>query len=276
MPRKYKTPFTKTLFDTTIDDVLVPDDLQKYIVLGADVARYKFRDDNFDHIFDDRVDEHTKRMILYAESLNLPGEKQKKLLRTLWIHDIPEIIDSQTTKSDMTSIDKIRNPHLALEVKNREQAIMDEIFTLEDKLLYQAFDPAKEMLFTGRIDFDKTTPIGMIARVLDNFIDGTNSFHGFVADYFHGADYRDSLPVPHFDSFEYCFQKGIDVYRHVSEIDHPEYLFARDIIRDILEKDFFGFVEQTWTPLALSRLPNYARSEYEKYLERLSRIDFSK
>lgn len=69
MPQKYRTPFTKTLFDTTIDDILTPEDLVEYVVLGANVRRYKFQDDDFDHIFDDHVDEHTKRMVLYAEHL---------------------------------------------------------------------------------------------------------------------------------------------------------------------------------------------------------------
>ncbi len=276
MPQKYKTPFTKTLFERTIDDIVPPADLEQYITLGSKVSRYKFKDQNLDHIFDDAVDEHTKRMVLYAEHLPLPEKEKTAIIRTLWIHDIPEIVDSQGTQSDMTSIDKIRNPHLALLIKKREEAVMEEIFSLEDKMLYRAFDPAKEMLFTGKIDFDKTTPVGMIARVLDNFVDGTNSFHGFVAHYLASDFYRETLSLPQADSFEYCFQKGIDVYRHVSAIDHPEYIFARDVICDILEKDFFGFVEQTWTPLALSRMPDYARFEYEKYLEKLSRIDFSK
>lgn len=177
MPQKYKTPFTKTVFEQNIDTIVPPSDLERYIDLGARVRRYKFKDDNLDHIFDDTVDEHTKRMVLYAENLPLPKKEKAAVVRTLWIHDIPEIIDSQTTQSDMTSIDKIRHPHLALLIKKREEAIMEEIFSVEDKILYRAFDPAKEMLFTGRIDFDKTTPVGMIARVLDNFIDGTNSFH---------------------------------------------------------------------------------------------------
>jgi len=276
MPKKYKTPFTKTIFEKTIDDIVPPVDLEKYIAMGSRVSRYKFKDHNLDHIFDDTVDEHTKRMVLYAEQLSLPEEEKSAVIRTLWIHDIPEIVDSQTTQSDMTSIDKIRHPNLALLIKKREEAVMEEIFSLEDKMLYRSFDPAKEMLFTGKIDFDKTSPVGMIARVLDNFVDGTNSFHGFVSYYLASDEYREVLPLPQADSFEYCFQKGLDVWHHVSRIDHPEYMTAKDVILDILCKDFFGFVEETWSPIALERMPSYARSEYEKYLNRLSRIDFSK
>lgn len=276
MPQKYKTPFTKTLFERTIDDIVPPVDLEKYITMGARVSRYKFKDHNLDHIFDDTVDEHTKRMVLYAEHLPLPEEEKYAVIRTLWIHDIPEIVDSQTTQSDMTSIDKIRNPHLALLIKKREEAVMEEIFSMEDKMLYRAFDPAKEMLFTGKIDFDTITPVGMIARVLDNFIDGTNSFHGFVSHYLASDEYRETLSLPQADSFEYCFQKGIDVWSHVFQIDHPEYIMAKKVILDILYKDFFGFVEEVWSPIALERMPDYARSEYEKYLTKLSRINFSK
>ncbi len=183
MPRIYKTPFTKTLFQKTIDDIVPPADLAEYINLGTNVYRYKFQEGNFDHIFLDRVDEHTKRMVLYAEHLPLSEKDKQDLIRTLWIHDVPEIIDSQTNKSDVTSTDKIRYPHLNAAIKERESVIMDQIFSLEDKSLYGAFEPAKEMLFTGEIDFDKTTPIGMLGRVIDNFVDGTNSFHGFVTDY---------------------------------------------------------------------------------------------
>ncbi len=276
MPQKYKTPFTKTVFDKTIDDVVSPADLEKYIALGARVSRYKFKDHNLDHIFDDAVDEHTKRMVLYAEHLPLPEEEKAAVIRTLWIHDIPEIVDSQTTQADMTSIDKIRHPNLAMLIKKREEAVMEEIFSPEDKMLYRAFDPAKEMLFTGRIDFDKTTPVAMIARVLDNFVDGTNSFHGFVAHYLASDGYRESLSLPQADSFEYCFQRWIDVYGHVSKIDHPAYITAKNVILDILREDFFGFVEEVWSPIALERMPDYARSEHEKYLTKLSRIDFSK
>lgn len=276
MPRKYKTPFTKTVFEKSIDSIVPPSDLEKYINLGARVKRYKFKDDNLDHIFDDAVDEHTKRMVLYAEHLSLPEEEKAAVIRTLWIHDIPEIVDSQTTQSDMTSIDKIRHPNLAMLIKKREEAVMEEIFSLDDKMLYRAFDPAKEMLFTGRIDFDKTTPVGMISRVLDNFIDGTNSFHGFVAHYLASDNYRESLALPQADSFEYCFHRGLDVYHNVSQIDHPSYITAKNVILDILREDFFGFVEEIWSPIALERMPNYARSEYEKYLTKLTRIDFSK
>lgn len=253
-----------------------PEDLLEYINLGARIYRYKFRDQDLDHIFDDRVDEHTKRIVLYGEHLPLGDAEKSALIRTLWIHDIPEVIDSQEIQSDMTSIDKIRHPDFAFAVKKREEMIVEQIFSLEDKMLYRAFEPAKEMLFSGRIDFDKTTPIALIARVLDNFIDGTNSFHGFVADYLADDSYRATLSLPEADSFEYCFHRGLDVYKHVSEMDHPEYLMAKDIILNILREDFFGFVEQKWTPLALSRMPDYAHSEYEKYLRKLSSIDFSK
>ena len=265
MPKKYQTPFTKTLFEKTIDDVLVPEDLSQYIRLGSKVARYKFQDANYDHIFDDSVDEHTKRMIIYAEQLPLSEELKSALVRTLWIHDIPEIIDSQTSQSDITSIDKIRYPELALASKEREEAIMNEIFSKEDKRLYHAFEPAKEMLFTGNIDFDRVTPVGMLARILDNFVDGINSFHGFVTAYLQSEEYKGTLPLPQRDSFEYCFQRGIDVYRHVSQLEHPDYQEAREIILDILCGDFFGYVDTVWTPLALARLPSYAREEHARF-----------
>lgn len=42
MVQKYKTPFTKTLFDRTIDDIVVPPDFEEYMILGANVARYQF------------------------------------------------------------------------------------------------------------------------------------------------------------------------------------------------------------------------------------------
>ncbi len=272
MPKKYRTPFTKTLFDRTIDDVLVPEDLTEHIALGANVRRYKFQDDDFDHIFLDRVDEHTKRMVLYAEYLSLSEADKSALIRTLWIHDIPEILDSQTSQSDMTSIDKIRNPRLALAVKDREQAIIDRIFTLEDKQLYAAFDPAKEMLFRGEFDFTKTTPIAVLGRVIDNFIDGINSFHGFVTDYLTSEQYRENLPLPQRDSFHYCFQNGIDAYNHVSALDQSEYRKVRKIILDVLEHDFFGFLEGVWTPLAVARLPDYAREEYDTFIEKAPKV----
>jgi hypothetical protein len=62
----------------------------------------------------------------------------------------------------------------------------------------------------------------------------------------------------------------------VSKIDHPAYITAKNVILDILREDFFGFVEEVWSPIALERMPDYARSEHEKYLTKLSRIDFSK
>lgn len=169
----------------------------------------------------------------------------------------------------MTAVDKIRHPHLAYAVKEREKAIMERVFSFEDQELYRAFDPAKEMLYTGKIDYDKTTPVGMLARILDNFVDGTNSFHGFVTDYLGGEEYRASLPLPAKDSFAYCFQSGLDVYRHASAIDHPAYKKIRKLILDILENDFFGYIEKVWSPLAVARLPEYAREEYERFARAL-------
>lgn len=172
----------------------------------------------------------------------------------------------------MTAVDKARQPHLAYAVKEREQAIIESIFSYEDKELYRAFDPAKEMLYSGKIDYDKTTPVGMVARVLDNFVDGTNSFHGFVTDYLGGDEYRASLTLPGRDSFEYCFQKGLDVYRHVSALDHPDYQDAREMMLQILENDFFGFVEKVWSPLAIARLPDYARAEYDRFAQEVPKV----
>lgn len=117
------------------------------------------------------------------QSICLAEVQKNDLIRTLWIHDIPEIMDSQTSFSDVTSIDKVTYPDLALEVKHREQAIVNQIFSSTDRALYNAFDPAKEMLFRGTIDPQKTTPVALLARILDNFVDGTNSFHGFVSAY---------------------------------------------------------------------------------------------
>lgn len=97
-----------------------------------------------------------------------------------------------------------------------------------------------------------------------------------MADYLASDSYRAALSLPQVDSFEYCFQRGLDVWQHVSSIDHPDYKMARNVILDILREDFFGFVEKIWSPIALERMPIYARSEYEKYLTKLSRIDFSK
>jgi hypothetical protein len=271
MVQKYKKPFTKTQFEKTIDDIKDPKDLIKWIVMGANVARYKFSENEYNHIFDDFVDEHTKRMILYVESLPLSEQERQSVIRTLWIHDIPEIIDSQTARSDMTSTDKIRHPHLALEVKIRESAIVDTVFSPEDKKLYEHFEPAKEMLFSGNIDFENITPVGMLARVLDNFIDGTNSFHGFITDYLKSDTYDSELPLPQRDAFEYCFQRGIDVHRHVSGINHSKYMEMRRIILDILEQDFFDFAQNAWTPLAIQRLPEYARVEYDRFAEYMSR-----
>lgn len=202
-----KTPFTKTQFTKTIDTIVAPSDLEEYIDLGSNVARYQFSEGAYDHIFHDSVDNHTKRIILYAQSLPLAEKQKNDLIRTLWIHDIPEILDSQKSLSDMTSTDKIKYPHLAHEVEQREHAIVNRIFTESDKALYEAFEPAKKMLFSGTIDPDKTTPTGLLSRILDNFIDGTNSFHGFVLSYLSGPSYSEHLPLPQRDSFEYCFHR---------------------------------------------------------------------
>jgi 5'-deoxynucleotidase YfbR-like HD superfamily hydrolase len=269
MPILYKKPFSRTEFQQTIDDIVVPAGLEEYMTLGARVHRYKFQSQNFDHIFFDTVDDHTKRMVLYAQSLPLSDVNKSAVIRTLWIHDIPEIIDSQTTLADMTSTDKIRYPDLAKAVKEREQKIVDNIFTDRDKALYAAFGPAKEMLFSGKIDYDVTTPNGLIARILDTFIDGTNSFHAFVTDYLQNETYDVSLSLPDRDSFAYCLQKAIDVRHHVKAIDRSEYREAQNIILAILDRDFFSFVEKLWTPLALSRLPNYALAEHNKYMEQI-------
>ena len=268
MVKKHLTPFSTTLFDSTILDIIVPEDLQDYITLGANIHRYKYQDNSYDHIFDDTVDEHTKRMVLYAASLSLPEDNKKVLTRTLWIHDIPEIIDSQTAQSDMTTIDKIRYPDQALATKAREEAIMEEIFSKEDRDLYDAFEPAKEMLFTGKIDFAKTTPVALIACVLDTLLESTNSFQGFITEYLLNDGYDPSLPFPLVDSFEYCFQRNIDVYNTILALDHPEYTLIRGLILEILQKDMFGFIDKIWTPQALLRLPDYAYQEYEKFIQR--------
>lgn len=69
MTKLFTQPFTQTQFTKTLHDIEVPVDLVEYINLGKNVARYKYKNRSYDHIFRDFVDEHTKRMVLYAEHL---------------------------------------------------------------------------------------------------------------------------------------------------------------------------------------------------------------
>lgn len=267
MPKKHLVPFTKTEFTKTIHDVEVPAEFDDFIKLGANVRRYKFQEGNFDHIFDDFVDEHTKRMVLYAEQLPISQKLKEEVIRTIWIHDLPEILDSQTNGADITAIDKIRNPDLATASKNREKKLLEENFSKYDQDLYHAFDPAKEMLYTGDMNLSRTTPAGMIARVLDVFIEGTNSFHGFVVEYLLSDEFDESLSLPDQDSFEYCFRRGVLAYQNTSKIQEPQFEDARKVILDILLKDYFGYIEQAWSSQAVSRLPLLAAKEYENCMQ---------
>ena len=128
MPKRHTTPFSRTLFDTTIDHIVVPEDVAHYIERGLTIARYRFHDEDYGHIFFDNVADHVKRMVLFTQSLDIPESMQQNVARTAWIHDIPEIINSQSYQADVTTIDKLRNPALARKIREQEQHIMDEHF----------------------------------------------------------------------------------------------------------------------------------------------------
>ncbi len=272
MPKKHVVPFSCRDFDTTIESIAPPSDLKDFIKLGSQVFRYKFEDNNYDHIFEDRVDEHTKRMVLYAQQLPLSEEILSSIIRTLWVHDIPEIICSQENGFDMTSTDKILYPHKALLVKKREEETMQKIFSLQDRQLYHAFEPVKEMLFTGTLSFSIITPAALVARVIDTCIDGINSFHGFVTEYLESDQYNPELPLPKHNSFEYCFGRGIDMYRNILNIEEPDFLEVKFLLIDIMRKDFFDYIHQVWSDMSYERLPQYAQKELDAFRQCVSEL----
>ena len=106
-------------------------------------------------------------------------------------------------------------------------------------------------------------------------IDSINGFQVFIVEYLTSDGYRSTLPLPKQDAFEYCFQTFFPIYTGLDQLP-PKHKRVWKIIQHVLEEDFFRFTQELWTPVALARLPEYAQIEYQKYLKKLTSIDFSK
>ena len=105
--------------------------------------RYLFSTGELPHIFHDPVDVHTRRCVWTVDTLALPSWVDvDRIRRTLWIHDIPEIIANEEIGNDVTAPDKANNPELSLQIDKQEDQIAKRDLNSDDYKLYEDFERA--------------------------------------------------------------------------------------------------------------------------------------
>ena len=132
---------------------VVPDDLRELVEQGAQVAR-KMHPDYPRGIWFDNVRVHAIRCALTAEHLKLPANREpirSPLVRTLWLHDLPEVVTSLGIGYDTSAVIKEDRPDIAAKISSDEDTAAKKIFSASDYELFSQFEAANSFL-EGKLD----------------------------------------------------------------------------------------------------------------------------
>ncbi len=175
---------------------LIPKELKNHINSLKKIPRFQLNEYP-KGVIKDSTKEHTLKCIHLANTINFKIQK-KKLIRTLWIHDIPELIIK-----DITVIEKNRKPRLSEELDNQEVEAAKILLNETDRELLTQFNKAYEIL-KGKEKWTGQVPLEMLlGKIIDN-TDGNITFHYFVSKWTASSSYKKEEMFP-MDSLEYSF-----------------------------------------------------------------------
>jgi 5'-deoxynucleotidase YfbR-like HD superfamily hydrolase len=175
----------------------IPAELKEHVNALEEILRFQL-DEYPPGVIIDSTREHTLKCVHLTETIDFELDVEK-LTRTLWIHDIPEIIIQ-----DITVIEKNRKPKLSKRLDAEEIEASQELLNKENQDLLESFNKAYEVLKGKRTWNKQEIPLEMlIAKLIDN-TEGNMTFHYFVTKWIKSDAYKRELMFPD-DSLEYSF-----------------------------------------------------------------------
>jgi hypothetical protein len=238
--------YFKILEDKLFVDYIheIPSDLNDKINELANVKRFDFTEYPKNVIVDD-TRSHTVKCICLATKLLTQRFNQNLVLRTLWIHDIPESV----TK-DVTVIEKSRDENLTKHVEEQEMLAAAQLLNTSDLKLLENFNIANEFLKDKREwDADTVSNEALFAKLIDNY-EGNMTFNYFVAKWVGSEMYNPSLAPPD-DALTHAFITGRKFSILLKQIPSAQYAEDLQKIVDLSLENIRNF----WTRIEYKRIP---------------------
>jgi hypothetical protein len=188
------TPFD--VEDIVFNEEIIPPDLRD-LVAKAKLIERKKHPDYPSGIWWDNVQVHTIRSALTAEYLKLPRQFESSrpdLVRTLWIHDLPEVLSSMPNGYDTSAVVKEDDPKLARIIEADEEAVAKKIFSDTDLRLFQSFEQARHTLEGDTQPSKSTNPISYLARLIDAG-EGELCFYFYLTQWLASPSFDGRMPT---------------------------------------------------------------------------------
>jgi len=175
----------------------IPEDISQHIEELKKVKRAQFKEYP-EGVFEDDTRNHTLKCVYIAKKV---ADERVFLdtVRTLWIHDIPELITG-----DLTVIEKYRDSTSAKKFEKEELDAAKKLLTPRDQELLIDFNNASKLLKNKpNQNNKKASPSSLLAKIIDNS-EGNLMYHYCFTKWFKSKKY-DQSNLPPKDSLQHTF-----------------------------------------------------------------------
>lgn len=236
--------------DRNVEDIKIPPDIKKYIEKLENVKRFNQFTKNKPGMIEDNSKAHTLRCVYRAVTLPF---NNPDLVRTLWIHDIPEYTDGV----DVSAVERYKNFALAKKQEEAENEEAKKVFKESDYKLFENFHAAEDFL---RRSGDKIphNQQALVANVID-VLDGNLVFIYFYTKWIQNRPNGDE------DNIRTTFKYGLEIReRMLKAIENPK---VKPEIRDAIHLLFNGYVAvalDLWNKVDEKKIPQSMEPEILK------------
>jgi len=230
-----------------VGDIKIPQDIKDYIDKLEGVKRFNQFSEKKPGMIDDNSKAHTIRCVHRATTLPF---KHQDLIRTLWIHDIPEYTDAV----DLSAVERYENRDVAKKQEEAENEVAKKIFDESDYELFQNFHTAEDFLRRAGTKIPKNQQT-LIANVID-VLDGNLVFIYFYTKWIQNQTSGDE------DNIRTTFKYGLEIReKMLKAVKNPQ---VSPEIRDAIHFLFNGYVRvalDLWSKVDADKIPQGMKPE---------------
>lgn len=195
-------------------------------------------------IFFDNVGLHETRLVTIAGLNNLPGINRDKLIRMLWVHDIPELVIGEHI-----SPAKEANKKLAADLVAAELKAADKLLQPSDIRLLKEFNSSSALLKSETRDLQAVSAEGLVAVCQDK-IDGNMFFHWSLAKWLAAGGDQGSLGRT---GMAYTFEQK-QTFQKSLELVTEKWSRAVTVCTGLLDYQI-RFIVDAWKQVLTDRIP---------------------
>jgi 5'-deoxynucleotidase YfbR-like HD superfamily hydrolase len=233
-----------------IAEIDIPTDISGYIDQLEKVVRFADVELDQPEMIDDNTKLHTIRCAYRAINVSFT---HPDLVRTVWIHDIPE----HAGHSDLSAVVRYKNPEKALAMEAKEKAVAKEVLQPEDFTLYESFSEAEDFLRREGKVVPKNQQ-AIVANTID-ILDGNLVFAYYAAEWLKTHDYKKESFKREDYSYPLIMRK-----RFLKAVENTEVKKeVADAVR-FLYQSYIKVTHRIWNEVPQDRIPEKMRPEILK------------